>query len=75
MEMEPGCRRPGKPTSAFPTTTTAYELCLYDGERCAPAERRAPKGDTCRTNEPCRCWKENAKGYGYVERDLRSDGL
>ena len=36
---------------------------------------RAPKGDTCRTNELRDCWKENSKGYRYVDRDLTPDGL
>ncbi len=59
----------------IPTQTTDYELCLYDGNDDLLLSARAPKGDTCRTNELRDCWKENAKGFRYVDRDLTPDGL
>ncbi len=59
----------------IPTTTTDYELCIYDGDDTLVLSARAPKGGTCRTNELRACWKENAKGYRYVDRELTPDGL
>jgi hypothetical protein len=59
----------------IPTSTTDYELCIYDGNDTLLVSARAPKGDTCRTNEVRDCWKENSKGYRYVDRDLTPDGL
>jgi hypothetical protein len=59
----------------IPPTSTDYELCIYDGNANLILNARAPKGDTCRTNELRDCWKENTKGYRYVDRDLTPDGL
>ena len=68
---------PLTPKSDFglPASTTDYELCIYDGTDSLLVSARAPKGDTCRTNELRDCWKENSKGYRYVDRDLTPDGL
>ena len=59
----------------IPTSATDYELCVYDGNDTLLVSARAPKGDTCRTNEVRNCWKETSKGYRYVDRDLTPDGL
>ena len=54
---------------------TDYQICIYDGSDALLLSARAPKGETCRTNESRDCWKENAKGFRYVDRDLTPDGL
>jgi hypothetical protein len=59
----------------IPTETTNYELCIYDGNDDLLLSARAPAGQTCRTNELRDCWKENTKGFRYVDRDLTPDGL
>ena len=56
----------------IPLSTTDYELCVYDGNDALLVRARAPHGDVCH-NRPC--WKENARGYRYVDRDLTPDGL
>ena len=59
----------------IPTETTDYDLCVYDGNDDLLLSARAPAGQTCRTNELRDCWKENTKGFRYVDRDLTPDGL
>jgi hypothetical protein len=59
----------------IPTSTTDYAVCVYDGNGDLLIGARAPQGETCRTNELRDCWKENSKGYRYVDRDLTPDGL
>jgi Bacterial Ig domain len=59
----------------IPTSTTDYALCIYDGNDELLIGARAPRDGTCRTNESRPCWKENSKGYRYVDRDLTPDGL
>jgi hypothetical protein len=59
----------------IPTETTDYALCVYDGNDDLLLSARAPAGETCRTNELRNCWKENVKGFRYVDRDLTPDGL
>jgi hypothetical protein len=59
----------------IPTSTTDYSLCIYDGNDELLIGARAPRDGSCRTNETRPCWKENSKGYRYVDRDLTPDGL
>jgi len=55
-----------------PTTTTGYELCIYDASAALISSSRAPADGTCR-NGPC--WRENSRGFKYRDPDLTPDGL
>jgi hypothetical protein len=55
-----------------PTTTTAYDLCAYDGAGALVASFAAPAAGTCRERA---CWKGNRAGFRYVDKDLSPTGL
>ncbi len=58
-----------------PRVDTDYRLCLYDGEDTLLSHASAPAGGSCNAKSPKPCWKENANGFRYVDRDLTPDGV
>jgi hypothetical protein len=65
------------PKSAFgnPRVDTDYRLCLYDGQDTLLSHASAPAGGSCNAKSPRPCWRENASGFRYVDRDLTPDGV
>jgi acyl-homoserine lactone acylase PvdQ len=63
--------------SAFgsPTVDTDYRLCIYDGQDSLLSHASAPAGGNCNAKSPKPCWRENAGGFRYVDRDLTPDGV
>src|SRR4029077_5215187 len=55
-----------------PTTTTRYDLCLYDGTSTFVAGAAAPAGGTC-AGRPC--WRAKSGGYRFTQKDLVPNGL
>jgi hypothetical protein len=58
-----------------PLVDADYRLCIYDGQQTLLAHASAPAGGTCNAKSPRPCWRENATGFRYVDRDLTPDGL
>ncbi len=58
-----------------PGVDTDYRLCLYDGQDALLAHASAPAGGSCNAKSPRPCWKENATGFRYVDRDATPDGV
>ncbi len=58
-----------------PLASTDYRLCLYDGQNTLLSHASAPAGGTCNVKSPKPCWRENASGFRYNDRDLTPDGL
>jgi hypothetical protein len=58
-----------------PRIDTDYRLCLYDGQDTLLSHASAPAGGTCNAKSPRLCWRENASGFRYVDRDLTPDGV
>jgi hypothetical protein len=57
-----------------PLTGTGYALCAYDGNADLILSATASAGGTCGAGgRPC--WRANAGGYRYVDKDLTPDGL
>jgi hypothetical protein len=55
-----------------PTTTTGYELCVYNGTGALISTERVPAGGTC-NGKPC--WKETTTGFKYRNGQLTPDGV
>ena len=58
-----------------PTTTTAYQLCLYDQPSGASQHEltvAAPAGGTC-AGKPC--WIAKPTGFTYADKDLTPNGV
>ena len=55
-----------------PTTTTGYDLCLYDGTASLVASAAAAAGGTC-AGRPC--WTAKSRGFRYVRKDGAPNGL
>jgi len=47
-----------------PTTTTDYELCVYDGNGRTIARGGIPPGGNCGSRRPC--WRSNATQFTYL---------
>jgi hypothetical protein len=58
-----------------PTATTGYALCLYDGNSTLIADAAIPAAGTCNAASPRPCWRENARGFRYVDKDLTPNGI
>jgi len=58
-----------------PLTTTAYGLCIYDGNANLVATAAIPAGGTCNAKSPRPCWRASRNGYRYVDRDLTPAGI
>jgi hypothetical protein len=58
-----------------PLVDTDYRLCIYDGQDSLLSHATAPAGGTCNAKSPKPCWRENASGFRYVDRDLTPDGV
>jgi hypothetical protein len=58
-----------------PTATTGYALCVYDGNSNLIANATMPAGGSCNAASPRPCWRENARGYRYVDKDLTPSGI
>jgi acyl-homoserine lactone acylase PvdQ len=58
-----------------PLADTDYRLCIYDGEDTLLSHASAPAGGSCNAKSPKPCWRENASGYRYVDRDLTPAGV
>lgn len=54
-----------------PLTTTNYQLCLY-ANGALVSRAFVPAGGSC-AGKPC--WKENAKGFQYKDKDATPDGV
>lgn len=59
-----------------PTSTDAYDLCLYDGADLV-AGIVVPAGETCGGSvaHPKACWKQLGNGYGYKDKNLTPGGV
>ena len=55
-----------------PTTTTRYDLCLYDGAANLVASAAAPAGGIC-AERPC--WTLKSSGFRYARKDMTPNGL
>ncbi len=55
-----------------PTTTTRFDLCLYDGTSTLVASAAAPAGGVC-GGRPC--WSPKSGGFRYGEKGLVPNGL
>ena len=55
-----------------PTTSTGYDLCVYDGTGALVASAAAPAGGTCHGHA---CWKASGQGFRYVDKDLTPSGI
>ncbi len=55
-----------------PTTTTGYELCLYDGNADLVSHASAPAAGVC-NGRPC--WKPTSTGYKYSDAALTPSGV
>ncbi len=58
-----------------PTATTGYALCLYDGNSSLIASAAIPAGGSCNVQSPRPCWRENARGFRYIDKDLTPNGI
>jgi hypothetical protein len=54
-----------------PTSTTDYELCLYENGALVKGFR-VPAGDFCRTKP---CWRDIGKGFTYKDPDRTPNGI
>jgi hypothetical protein len=54
-----------------PTTTTHYQLCIYDSTDLI-LSATIPAGGTCGTKP---CWKSKPKGYDYKNKLAAPDGI
>lgn len=55
-----------------PTTTTRYDLCLYDGTASLVASAAAPAGGIC-AGRPC--WTPKSHGFRYLQKSATPNGL
>jgi len=55
-----------------PTTTTRYDLCLYDGTAAVIASAAAAAGGTC-SGRPC--WTAKSQGFRYAQKSALPNGL
>ena len=55
-----------------PTTTTRYDLCLYDGASTLIASAAAPAGGLC-AGRPC--WRATGNGYRFTQKELLPNGV
>ena len=51
---------------------TVYRLCVYDDGNLA-LQLNVPNGGLCRGGRPC--WRQWARGFEYIDKDLTSDGV
>ena len=58
-----------------PTTTTSYQLCIYDGSNNVILDAAAPVGGLCNASSPKPCWQEKPTGFKYKDKDLTPDGI
>lgn len=58
-----------------PLTATDYQLCIYDGTATVIMDAAIPAGGLCGATKPAACWKENAKGFAYKDKDRTPDGI
>ncbi|MEO6028931.1 MAG: S8 family serine peptidase [Candidatus Binatia bacterium] len=58
-----------------PTASTGYTLCVYDGNANLIANAALPAGGSCNAASPRPCWRENAKGFRYIDKDLTPSGI
>jgi hypothetical protein len=54
-----------------PTSSTDYELCLYENGALVRGFR-VPAGDLCRTKP---CWRDIGKGFTYTDPDRTPSGI
>ncbi len=54
-----------------PTTSTTYQLCLYDSTGLR-ISAHAPAGGVCHGTA---CWKATGTGFKYKDKDLTPDGI
>ena len=64
-----------KPDFGNPLTTTAYNLCIYDGNADLISTSAVPAAGTCNAERPRPCWRETSKGYRYLDHDLTPAGV
>ena len=66
----------GAPTAkadfGSPTTTTGYQLCIYDGSASLVSSTAIPADGIC-AGRPC--WSENGSGFKYADKDATPDGV
>ena len=55
-----------------PTTTTGFQLCIYNGASSLVSSTAIPAGGTC-AGHPC--WTETGSGFKYVDKDATPDGI
>jgi cysteine-rich repeat protein len=60
-----------KPDYGFPTTTTSYQLCVYDGASLVRSVA-FPAAGVCGTK---RCWSENGAGFKYADKNGTHGGV
>ncbi len=55
-----------------PTTSTRYDLCLYDGGGALVASAAAPAGGVCGARA---CWTAKSTGFRYTQKALVPNGI
>jgi photosystem II stability/assembly factor-like uncharacterized protein len=63
------------PDFGTPTTTTDYQICIYDGTNTLILSALAPAGGLCNVSSPTACWADKPTGFKYKDKDLTPDGL
>ena len=58
-----------------PTTTTSYQLCIYDGAPSLILGAAIPAGGLCNAASPKACWQDKPTGFSYNDKDLTPDGI
>ncbi len=58
-----------------PTSTTTYQLCIYDSSSSRILDATIPAGGLCNAASPRACWQEKSKGFNYKDKDLTPDGV
>jgi hypothetical protein len=58
-----------------PLASTSYALCVYDGNANLIAQADVPAGGSCNAKSPRPCWRENGRGFRYIDRDLTPHGV
>lgn len=58
-----------------PTTSTPYQLCIYNGTPTLILGATIPPGGMCGTTTLKPCWKDKATGFDYKDKALTPAGI
>lgn len=58
-----------------PVTTTAYQLCIYNGVPSLILDATIPANQMCNAASPKPCWQDKPTGFKYRNNDLTPDGI